>query len=291
MKNFDEAIVGRKLKNVIDVWPEVQSLLEVSRMDAVVFTEKIFAEKNIPLYLDDEDTGLWFPCDVDRTKRLISDLGCCDFASDETKGPGNWVDWKILPVHFEQIIEVARAISARDPKRAEPVPDNSAEGSFEKIKAVIRNQEMTSIQEFVRQCVANAERAKAGDQEAVSWVKGMIRDCMENSITVSPVFANVALEHYLNGNTQLPDYLDPSNERYSAKLAATIRAWQAVTDTGGKHPRQAIMAWLTEHAAELGLTDKDGKPPTKAIEECSTVANWRPTGGAPKTPGNNPSTQ
>lgn len=82
-----------------------------------------------------------------------------------------------------------------------------------------------------------------------------------------------------------PDYLDPSNPRYAAKLAAAVRAWQAVTDTNGRTPKQALAKWLREHAAEFGMTDDEGKPNETAIEEASKLANWQPGGGAPKTPG------
>ncbi|MCX4146752.1 MULTISPECIES: hypothetical protein [Paraburkholderia] len=82
-----------------------------------------------------------------------------------------------------------------------------------------------------------------------------------------------------------PDYLDKSNPRYAPKMAAAIRAWQAVTEPGGKHPKQALTKWLREHAAEFDLTDDEGKPNETGIEEAAKVANWQPTGGAPKTPG------
>lgn len=83
-----------------------------------------------------------------------------------------------------------------------------------------------------------------------------------------------------------PDYLDPSNPRYAPKLAAAVRAWQSVTDTAGKHPKQALTKWLRENAAQFGLSDDDGKPNETGIEEAAKVANWQPAGGAPKTPGN-----
>ena len=83
--------------------------------------------------------------------------------------------------------------------------------------------------------------------------------------------------------TTTPGYLDPSHSRYSPKLAAAVRAWLAVEDEKGKHPRQALEAWLTKNAAELRLT-KDGKRNKQGIEECAKVANWKQTGGAPKTP-------
>lgn len=81
-----------------------------------------------------------------------------------------------------------------------------------------------------------------------------------------------------------PDYLDPNASRYAPKLAAAIRAWQAVTDPNGKHPKQALAKWLREHAAEFSLTDEEGKPNETGIEEAAKVANWQPGGGAPKTP-------
>jgi hypothetical protein len=81
-----------------------------------------------------------------------------------------------------------------------------------------------------------------------------------------------------------PDYLDPKNPRFAPKLAAAVRAWQAVVDPGGKHPKSALTKWLREHAAELGLTDDEGKLNETGIEEAAKVANWQPAGGAPKTP-------
>jgi hypothetical protein len=84
---------------------------------------------------------------------------------------------------------------------------------------------------------------------------------------------------------ETPDYLDPSNSRYAPKLAAAVRAWQAVTNPAGRHPKQALAKWLRENAAEFGLTDDEGKPNETGIEEAAKVANWQPGGGAPKTPG------
>jgi len=78
------------------------------------------------------------------------------------------------------------------------------------------------------------------------------------------------------------DFLDPYNPRYAPKLAASVRAWQAITEAGKRSPKQALDKWLREHAAEFGLTNDEGKPIEQAITDCSKVANWRQTGGAPK---------
>lgn len=82
-------------------------------------------------------------------------------------------------------------------------------------------------------------------------------------------------------------FLDPKQERYAPKLAATVRAWEALStqeSLGGKSPKQALMKWLRENGAEYGLTDEEGVPNETGIEECAKVANWQDKGGAPKTP-------
>jgi hypothetical protein len=83
---------------------------------------------------------------------------------------------------------------------------------------------------------------------------------------------------------ETPGYRDITHDRYAPKLAAAIDAWEAVTDPQGKHPKQALVQWLTENAAKLGLWDKD-RPNKTAIEEAAKVANWQERGGAPRTPG------
>jgi hypothetical protein len=80
------------------------------------------------------------------------------------------------------------------------------------------------------------------------------------------------------------DYLDPKHPRYAPKLAAAVKAWLAIEDPAGRHPKQALTKWLREHASKFGLSDEEGKPNETGIEEAAKVANWQPGGGAPKTP-------
>lgn len=72
------------------------------------------------------------------------------------------------------------------------------------------------------------------------------------------------------------------------KLNAALRAWTAVTSEPrllrGKSPKQAMRAWLVEHADELGLRKRDGEINEAGIQEICKVANWRPEGGATPTP-------
>jgi hypothetical protein len=82
--------------------------------------------------------------------------------------------------------------------------------------------------------------------------------------------------------------LHAGNAYHSKKLDAANKAWAAVTSDPsrlvGKSPKQALEKWLTENAEELGLLNKDGKPNRTGIEEICKVANWRPEGGAARTP-------
>lgn len=82
-----------------------------------------------------------------------------------------------------------------------------------------------------------------------------------------------------------PDYMNPQHPRYSAKLAATVMAWQAMDNENfllRKSAKDAMIDWLTIKYEELGLT-YENKISIKAIKECATVANWS-RGGAPTTP-------
>ena len=84
----------------------------------------------------------------------------------------------------------------------------------------------------------------------------------------------------------IPDYLDPTTERYASKLAAATSAWLAMEDGSrlkGKTPKQALLRWLRENAVKFHLCDDEGKLNEQGIQECAKVANWKEQGGAPKT--------
>ena len=93
---------------------------------------------------------------------------------------------------------------------------------------------------------------------------------------------------FFPANDDTPNYLDPSHPRYSQKLAATVAAWLEMEDQDmlkGKTAKQSLDKWLRENAAKYGLSDENGNPNAKGIDECAKVANWQHKGGAPKTPG------
>jgi hypothetical protein len=131
-------------------------------------------------------------------------------------------------------------------------------------------------------------------------INGNVCDAIEESIDLSSSRIDVkSLRGWLAGRglktgfffpeeQDFGDYLDSRHPRYAPKLAAAVLAWRATENESaisGKSPKQALMKWLREHAADFGLTDEDGKPNETGIEEAAKVANWQPTGGAPKTPG------
>lgn len=159
---------------------------------------------------------------------------------------------------------------------------------MEKIKSIIKEQEQKEFISFLKDSVRHAEGARAGNTESLAWVKKLLRagvDHHEAWDAIPRCVMMVAVEQYLDTASDSTNYLDPKNPRYAPKLAAAVRAWQAVTDPGGHHPKQALEKWVREHASEFGLLDDDGNPINQAVEDCGKVANWKPGGGAPKTPG------
>lgn len=129
---------------------------------------------------------------------------------------------------------------------------------------------------------------KVMDREAEIFYQAAI-DWRATTIAVDDLKAWLASRGLKTGffavsTPDAPDYLNPQHPRYAAKLATAVRAWLAVNDPGNKSPKQALTKWLREHAAEFGFTDEEGKPNETGIEEMAKVANWQPTGGAPRTP-------
>lgn len=97
-------------------------------------------------------------------------------------------------------------------------------------------------------------------------------------------------------NTETPDYLNSSHPRYAPKLAASVKAWQAMEDENllrSKNPIPAMTEWLETRYKDFGLIHrqdskqhgyKTGDRNDGAIKEAAKVANWQTEGGAPKTP-------
>ncbi|MGF7157249.1 hypothetical protein [Bartonella heixiaziensis] len=80
-------------------------------------------------------------------------------------------------------------------------------------------------------------------------------------------------------------FQDPTHPRYAPKLAAVVAAWEAVTEVApGEIVKQTLKKWLQDNASQYNLFNKKtGKRSDDVIEQLASVANWEPTGGAPKT--------
>jgi len=85
------------------------------------------------------------------------------------------------------------------------------------------------------------------------------------------------------------DYLNSENPFYAPKLAAAVEAWTAVTGEGKfegeSTPKKLMEKWLRENAIRFSLNKADGKLNEDAIAQITKIANWRPEGGASKSPG------
>ncbi len=89
-----------------------------------------------------------------------------------------------------------------------------------------------------------------------------------------------------------PAYLNPEHPRYSAKLAAAVRVWEALEDEdliGPKTPKAAATDWLESRYSELGLVWENPETGKRAmnregIKQIVAVVNWKTKGGATPTP-------
>jgi hypothetical protein len=144
-----------------------------------------------------------------------------------------------------------------------------------RLPATIRNEIAEQWDHYI-ECYVHVE----GDSPDLAQTTILVTDLrewlMSRGIRSGFFFPDVA---------DAPDYLDRRHPRYAPKLAAAVKAWLAVAVPNGKHPKQALAKWLRQHAADFDLADEEGKPNETGIEEIAKVANWQPTGGAPRTPG------
>lgn len=99
-----------------------------------------------------------------------------------------------------------------------------------------------------------------------------------------------------NDSTDTPGYLDPNHKRFAPKLAAAVKAWEAMEDAnlqGDLKPKPAMERWLGVNYKALGLVQKQnnekggykiGDMSKQAVKDVAAFANWETDGGATKTP-------
>jgi hypothetical protein len=120
-------------------------------------------------------------------------------------------------------------------------------------------------------------KGKLETKELINWL---------SEKNIDSAFSEIPHIQELN-QVAIPNYLNQDHPNYSNKLAAAVKAWEAVTNnpelSKGKSVKKAISIWLSNNAEDLGLIHQ-GKVSETAIEEISKVANWATGGGAPKSP-------
>ncbi len=120
-------------------------------------------------------------------------------------------------------------------------------------------------------------------RDEINWEKSTV----ERESLIDWLYSKGVTEGFFFPSTSQrtgPDYLDPSHPRYAPKLAAAVLAWESFSEIPGKTPKQVLSRWLYENASRFGMTDDEGKPRDKAIDDLAAIPNWQTTGGAPKTP-------
>jgi len=150
----------------------------------------------------------------------------------------------------------------------------------------------------IRTAISNAVRAGRLETEVVEYERDDFNqdptlDIHKTLIAVGDLDTflrarGIFCEIFDRSGSEVAGQLRPDHPQFPLKLDAAIKAWTAVTSDPsslrGKSPKQALAKWLSEHAKELDLLNKDGKPNTTGIEEICKVANWKPNGGATPTP-------
>jgi hypothetical protein len=182
------------------------------------------------------------------------------------------------------VYQIALLIVGRDPGEFEHVYYQNWDTDLQSEAAPYLN----AIKNAVRGGRIKAELSRDGGYnggQAIDWSESVIdiesfRDWLRSR--------NYSDGFFARNEAGVDGLLDQSGSFYAPKLAAAVRAWTEVTSDptalNGKTPKKALEIWLRKHAGQYGLTLRDGNPNEQGIEEISKVANWKPTGGAARTP-------
>jgi len=174
-----------------------------------------------------------------------------------------------------KIIHDSRPIDQSDAQELFDMMDN--EGSSSSFDTLSNDDEHVNNGYFVKNH-PNWEKSCITVDELRTWL-------LSRGFSTGFLFQNKTTE---------PDYFNKNSPYYAPKLAAAIRAWEAVStdekySNNGKTVKQNLMNWLIAHASEYDLIKDDGDINNEAIEnQLSKVANWNDKGGASKTPTKQP---
>ena len=189
------------------------------------------------------------------------------------------VDWQT--VEDLSLDEAAYLISGDDPaplRHSRKMPQAASGRWLQAMKISIQSRELPAAQVVVMGYGSlhdykfiPAGAVGAGDVLHTGLTRISVTDFIEWCMT-----ARVPLPWPFHGRSTktVADEID-----YPVELQAAINAFQSIrADPGavaGRSVKGALLAWLLANAPELSAN---------ARERVATVANWQPTGGAPKTP-------
>lgn len=189
---MEDMVVGSKLRRIIDLWPEIQSILEIGRLDSVVFVERVFMAEKMAVYLNDEDVGLWEPMDEDQSKRLLRDLGVSAIAHDASLDPGGWANYRILPSDYVKIIEAANTVAGR-------VGGNTSSTSYQRERGTAIDKEIVSE-------VTLDEQARPLPQSqllSITAVVWCVAEVSEGKLTVAEVAQALTYNRVYDGDIMI----------------------------------------------------------------------------------------
>lgn len=93
---------------------------------------------------------------------------------------------------------------------------------------------------------------------------------------------NVEINHLFELAPSVPTSCrDREHPNYSPRLAATVAAWDHVSENFQEHicVKEQLRVWLEENAAHFGIDGDELKPTKNFLNAATLIANWNSTGG------------
>lgn len=193
------------------------------------------------------------------------------------------------------VVQAGLLIAGHDPAKhayVEELDVHERPAGYEAIRTSLKNAILS--EKLSANIKYRAEYTHFESQEGGVFIPEYDMDLTATTVNVVDLTNFLSGKGYKEGfffteNKDQPDYLNPQHPCYSAKLATSIEAWQAVSANAVDLPlarsvKKTLTNWLRTHANRLELTKSDGRINELAIDEIAKVANWDTKGGAPKTP-------
>ncbi|PTS77395.1 hypothetical protein DBR07_09940 [Aeromonas sp. HMWF036] len=141
-----------------------------------------------------------------------------------------------------------------------------------------------SVVSFMSECLTNHRKYPCNSNSTVSISHSQSQEptpLIQQNVTLAERVHQ--LEQKVAEQDRQLAFLNPKHDRYAPKLAAAASAWHNYIEQPGRTPKQSLLKFLTKNADNFGLVDSEGTP-LKDLQDLAAIANWKPNGGAPKTP-------